>query len=62
MDDKIKRLLKVYSELDYDRRKAVREFITNFETKEYPEKKSISETLNKSLGPLMSNSCPYCGK
>ncbi|GGF49728.1 hypothetical protein [Echinicola rosea] len=62
MDEKVKRLLKVYSELDWDSRKAVRDFIMDFEKEEYSEKRKINESLNKSLGPLMTNTCPYCGK
>ncbi len=62
MDEKIKRLVKVYSELDWDSRKEVRDFIDNFEKKEFSEKRKINESLSKSLGPLMANSCPYCGK
>ncbi|MFT5914561.1 MAG: hypothetical protein ACI81T_001050 [Bacteroidia bacterium] len=62
MDEKVKRLLRVYSDLDWSERKEVRYFIDDFEEKEYSEKRKINESLNKSLGPLMTNSCPYCGK
>lgn len=62
MDEKVKRLLKVYTELDYSQRKELREFIENYEKKEYKDKQAINESLNKSLGPLMTNVCSYCGK
>lgn len=62
MDEKVKRLARVYSELDWSERKAVREFIEDFERKEISGKRAINESLNKSLGPLMTNACPYCGK
>ncbi|WP_433780483.1 hypothetical protein [Flavobacterium anhuiense] len=62
MDEKVKRLLKVYTELDYNQRKEVREYIENYEKKDLSEKRNISESLNKSLGPLMTNVCAYCGK
>ncbi|NRS90842.1 hypothetical protein HNQ02_003789 [Flavobacterium sp. 7E] len=62
MDEKVKRLVKVYSELDWSERKVVRDFIEDFEKKEFSEKRAINEALNKSLGPLMTNACPYCGK
>ncbi len=62
MDEKVKRLLKVYSEFDYNQRKQVRDFIENYEKKDLQEKRSANESLNKSLGPLMTNTCAYCGK
>lgn len=62
MDEKVKRLLKVYLELDSESKRVVRDFITDYERKGFFEKASANESLNKSLGPLMSNSCPYCGK
>lgn len=62
MDEKVKRLLTVYTELDWDSRKEVRDFIKDFEEKDFTEKKSINESFRKSLGPLSSSSCPYCGK
>lgn len=52
----------VYSNMDYDKRRAVREFIKEFEDKEYLEKRQINEELRKGLGPLMSGRCEYCGK
>lgn len=62
MEEKVKRLVKVYSELDWNSRKAVRDFIDDFEKKDIIEKGSINESLKRSLGPLMTNVCPYCGK
>jgi hypothetical protein len=62
MEELVKRLAKVYSELNYENRKAMRDFIDDFEKKEYSEKRDINESLKRSLGPLMSNVCPYCGK
>lgn len=62
MDENVKRLLKVYSGLDIEGRKQVRDFIADFESKGYFEKKAINERFSKSLGPLMTSSCPYCGK
>lgn len=62
MDEKIKRLLKVYTELDPTSRKKVRDFIKDFEEKEFLERESINESLNKSLGPVMIGTCSYCGK
>ncbi|WCM43608.1 hypothetical protein MG290_14780 (plasmid) [Flavobacterium sp. CBA20B-1] len=62
MDEKVKRLLKVYSELAPSERKEVRDFIDDFERKSFLEKRSANESLNKSLGPLLTNSCVCCGK
>lgn len=61
MDEKVKRLLKVYSELEWKDRKAVRDFIEEYE-QNILERSTLRESLNKSLGPLMTNTCPYCGK
>ncbi|MEB2774605.1 hypothetical protein SYJ56_04765 [Algoriphagus sp. D3-2-R+10] len=57
--DKVKLL---YSELGIDERKEVREFIQEYEGKFYDEKKRLNEDLRKSLGPLSSAKCAYCGK
>lgn len=62
MDEQVKRLMVVYSNMDYDKRKAVRDFIKDFEDKEIQQRRQINEELRKGLGPLMSGRCEYCGK
>ncbi len=61
MDKKIYYVIKGYSELDYDGRKQVREFIENFEKGEYDDRKPLVESIQKSLGPT-SSVCPCCGR
>ncbi len=66
MNKKLELIKQLYSDLSYDERSQIREFINDFEKKSYDEKteikKSIKESFNKYLGPTMSNSCPLCGK
>lgn len=61
MNEKIKKLILIYTELDVEERKQVRELIQQFEGKSFPERRTFSEGLSKSLGPTNSR-CPYCGK
>ena len=51
-----------YSDLDWDERKEIRDFIEEFERKEYSDKRELNEGLRKSLGPINSATCPVCGK
>lgn len=51
-----------YSDLDLNERKEIRDFIEEFEKKEYSDKRSLNESLRKSLGPINSATCPVCGK
>ncbi len=56
------KVIKGYSELSYDERKEVREFIERYEREEYEKRKPIIKSLCESLGPLDTNTCPCCGK
>ena len=48
--------------MDYYNRKAIRDFIKDYEDKEYKEKRGIEEGLNRSLGPTSDMKCPCCGR
>lgn len=61
MDKKVYYVIKGYSELTYGERTQVREFIEDFEKKEYGERKPLVEAIQKSLGPT-STICPCCGR
>jgi len=61
MDKKTFYVIKGYSELDYDGRKEVREFIDNYEKKAGGERKPLVESIQRSLGPT-SSICPCCGR
>ena len=61
MDKKTFYVTKGYSELDYSQRKEVRDFMDDFDAKEYKERKPLMESLAKSLGPV-SSICPCCGR
>jgi len=62
MDNKVEKIFRLYTELDIESRKLLREKIVGFENVDYSKKREIREGFNKSLGPLMTNTCAYCGK
>lgn len=62
MDNQIDRLFRAYTELDMESRRKLKEKINHFENIDYTKKREIREGFNKSLGPLMTNTCPVCGK
>ena len=62
MKEKVEQVKIAYSDLSWDERKEIRDFIENFEKKEYSEKRVINEQLRKSLGPINSGKCEWCGK
>lgn len=62
MDESVKRLLRGYAQMNYYSRKEIRDFIKDYEDKEFKEKRSIEEQLNKSLGPTSDMNCPCCGR
>jgi hypothetical protein len=62
MKNETERVKLLYSELGIDERKEVRDFIKEYEEKYYDEKKRLNEDLRKSLGPVSSAKCAYCGK
>lgn len=61
MDKKVYYVIKGYSKLDYKERQQVREFIEDFEKKEYADREPLVESIQKSLGPT-SSVCPCCGR
>ena len=61
MNEKVKKLILLYAELDFEERKQVRELIKQYEEKSFPDRRKFSEGLSRSLGPTNSR-CPYCGK
>ncbi len=61
MNEKVKKLILLYAELDFEERKQVRELIKQYEEKPITERRTFSEGLSKSLGPT-NGRCPYCGK
>lgn len=62
MNENVQRIMRGYSELDLDSRKAVKEFIKDFEEKAFKEKEEIRKDFNKSLGPTSDMNCPCCGR
>lgn len=62
MKEKITKIKIAYSQLDWEERKEIRDFIEDFEKKEYSEKIDLNESLKRSLGPINSDVCPFCGK
>ena len=62
MNKKTYLVIKGYTELDYTSRKEVRDFITDYESKGFSERKPLIESIQKSLGPTSSITCPCCGR
>lgn len=62
MDKKTLHVIKGYSKLDYSQRKEFREFMKQFEDKEFSDRKPLVESLQKSLGPLDQDVCTCCGR
>lgn len=56
------KVIKGYSELTYDERREVREFIEKYERKDYDDRKPEIRSLCESVGPLDSGACPCCGR
>jgi hypothetical protein len=61
MNEKVKKLILLYTDLDFEERKQVRDLIQQYEEKPIIERRTFSEGLSKSLGPTNSR-CAYCGK
>ncbi len=62
MNKKVTSIKIAYSDLGSDERKEIRDFIEEFEKKEYSDRRILNESLRKSLGPINSATCPVCGK
>jgi hypothetical protein len=62
MNEKSYKVVKGYSELDYSERKEVREFIEQYERKEFEDRKPLIRSLSESVGPIDQNCCPCCGR
>ena len=62
MNEKVFKVFKGYSELDYSERKEVRELIQKFDSTDFDKRGTLIKGLNESLGPLDNSNCPCCGK
>ncbi len=62
MNKKVTSVKLAYSELNAEERQEIRDFIVDYEREDYSAKRSSNEKLRKSLGPIDSATCPYCGK
>ena len=62
MEKKTIKVIRGYSELSYDERKEVREFIEKYEKEEFENRKPLIRSLSESLGPLDTDTCPCCGR
>ena len=62
MNEKIFKVIKGYSELDYSERKEVRELIEKYEAKEFGDRKPLIKSLSESVGPIDQDSCTCCGR
>ena len=57
---KSKLIFKAFTDLSEDQQKKLLKELKDYDSTFY--KRSINESLNKSLGPMDTNSCPMCGK
>lgn len=62
MEKKVERLFNAFTELSEIERSAFVDRIEHYQRIGYPEKHALKEELRKSLGPINSAKCPYCGK
>ncbi len=64
MTNNTQKILRAYYEMPDSEKNEFKKAITEFESKGYSERRSMSENLSKALnlGPLSSNGCPVCGK
>ena len=62
MNEKVFKVIRGYSELGYSERKEVRDFIKNYEEKEFEDRKPLIKSLSESVGPIDQDNCPCCGR
>jgi len=62
MEKKSIKVIKGYSELSYDERKEVREFIEKYDREEFEKRRTLIKSLTESLGPIDTSICPCCGR
>jgi len=62
MNKKTYKVIKGYSELEYSKRKEVREWIEKYEKENIEDRKPLIKGIFESVGPLDSDNCPCCGK
>jgi hypothetical protein len=62
MEDKTKLLFKAYLALSSNEKEAFQKAIREYSLKTILEQRNYSETLNRSLGPILSAKCTLCGK
>lgn len=62
MKEKTKLLLKAYLALTEIEKEAFEKQLREYKSKSILERRTYSEALNKSLGPIMGTRCAVCGK
>jgi hypothetical protein len=58
----VKKIKRLIIQLDDTQRREIKTFLEDYERDTLEKRRSINEEFNKSLGPISSISCPYCGK
>lgn len=62
METKTKAILMAILNLPQHERQMLMDELKNFDVQNVNEQKIISESLNRSLGPIMGSKCAVCGK
>ena len=62
MDEKVFRVIKGYTELDYSQRIDAMEKMKEYDSSDFDKRKPLLESLQKSLGPTSQKTCPCCGR
>lgn len=60
--NKVDRVKKVYLDLNSEEQELLKKFIKEYDRKPFNERTIIDDNLRKSLGPMLTTGCPYCGK
>ncbi len=62
MEEKTKLVFKAYLALTEIEKEAFEKKLKEYKSKGFFEKKTFSESFNKSLGPILGAKCAVCGK
>ncbi|MFZ2285083.1 MAG: hypothetical protein WAV86_14515 [Lutibacter sp.] len=62
MEEKTKLLFKAYLSLSETEKEALEKQIREYKSKGFLERRTLNESFNKSLGPILGAKCAVCGK
>ena len=62
MEEKTKLLFKLFLDLPENQKEEFEKLMSEYKSKGFFDKRTYRESFNKSLGPILSAKCEYCGK